>query len=367
MLPRHRFHSICPYFAMFPETFAEKWILALTKRGDFVLDPFSGRGTTATCALLAGRNAIACDVNDVAVCLTRAKTGAPSKAAVLRRLRDIKATFRKRAVSAEMHQLPEFFKHAFHPETLAQILHLRRSWQWRKRRTDCMLAAVGLGALHGESHRSGFYFSNQMPRTISTKPAYSIKFWQARGLVAPHRDVFEILEQRVGYRYESLPPTGEAKVLQCDMRQLPIALSDFDCPIRCAITSPPYFDVTNFEEDQWLRLWLLGGPETPVRNRQSRDDRHTFEDAYWKFIADMWRSLGTVVAKRGHVVVRLGSTRQSPDQLVKNLSGTSRFSGRRVALVSSESSVIGRRQTDVFRPGSVGCKVEVDCHFQLLN
>ena len=33
---RHRFHSICPYFAMFPESFAETWISNLTKRGDTV-------------------------------------------------------------------------------------------------------------------------------------------------------------------------------------------------------------------------------------------------------------------------------------------------------------------------------------------
>ena len=52
---RHRFHSICPYFAMFPESFAEYWIAALTKPSDLVLDPFSGRGTTATCALLMDR------------------------------------------------------------------------------------------------------------------------------------------------------------------------------------------------------------------------------------------------------------------------------------------------------------------------
>lgn len=49
---RHRFHSICPYFAMFPEAFAEQWIKKLTKPEETVLDPFSGRGTTALTALL---------------------------------------------------------------------------------------------------------------------------------------------------------------------------------------------------------------------------------------------------------------------------------------------------------------------------
>lgn len=28
-------------------------------------------------------------------------------------------------------------------------------------------------------------------------------------------------------------------------------------------TSPPYYGVTNYFYDQWLRLWLLGGPEKP--------------------------------------------------------------------------------------------------------
>ncbi len=52
---RHRFHSICPYFAMFPESFPEKWIDKLTNPGDTVFDPFSGRGTTPFQALLMNR------------------------------------------------------------------------------------------------------------------------------------------------------------------------------------------------------------------------------------------------------------------------------------------------------------------------
>src|SRR5260370_16931399 len=81
---RHRFHALCPYFAMFPESFASTWIVRLTKPGEIVLDPFSGRGTTAFQALLLHRRAIACDVNDVAACLTRRKTS-PPPFSVLRR------------------------------------------------------------------------------------------------------------------------------------------------------------------------------------------------------------------------------------------------------------------------------------------
>jgi hypothetical protein len=350
---------------MFPETFAERWISDLTKRGDTVLDLFSGRGTTATCALLSGRKAIACDVNDVAYCLTKAKTHAPSRPVLLKRIHELHKNYRARSVAKETENLPEFFRYAFHPETLKQVVYLRKSLDWRNRKADGMIAALTLGALHGEADKSTSYLSNQMPRTISTKPAYSVRFWKERKLTAPERNAFELLERGTHFRYESDAPKGEALVLNRDMRLLPLELGTFPGPVKCVITSPPYFDVTNFEEDQWLRLWFLGGPPYPTTNRLSRDDRHTFDTQYWRFIADMWRSLGLVLAKTSHVVVRLGSSRLAPEELKRQLIATSQFSGRKIELVDSECSEIRRRQTDAFRPGTVGCKVEIDCHFYM--
>ena len=51
---------------MFPEEFARNHIENLTDKGDLVLDPFSGRGTTLLQALLMERNALAADINPVA-------------------------------------------------------------------------------------------------------------------------------------------------------------------------------------------------------------------------------------------------------------------------------------------------------------
>ena len=294
---RHRFHSICPYFAMFPESFADKWISELTRPGEVVLDPFSGRGTTATCALLAGQRAVAADVNDVAYCLTKAKTNSPTLKTVQTRLRSLKSSFVSEPLGEKSCEPAGVCPDAFHPDTLRQIVYFRETLAWRTRKSDVMLAALGLGSLHGESTRSQAYFSNQMPRTISAKkPAYSIRFWKERGLQAPRRDVFHVLEQRLQYRYVSPRPQGEALILHRDMRELPWLADSLPGPIRCVITSPPYFHVTNFEEDQWLRLWFLGGPPHPTKNRLSRDDRHCFAADYWRFVSDMWRSLGSTVS-----------------------------------------------------------------------
>ena len=170
---------------MFPESFAEKWIGRLSRPGDVVLDPFSGRGTTAFQSVLMGRKSVACDVNDVAYCITRAKTKAPSLTTIRRRLTLLEKGYDQPRWSRVSKTLPEFFHVAYHKKTLSQILYLREALNWRANDTDCMIAGLTLGALHGESEKSPSYLSNQMPRTISTKPAYSVRFWKKHGRPVP--------------------------------------------------------------------------------------------------------------------------------------------------------------------------------------
>lgn len=164
-----------------------------------------------------------------------------------------------------------------------------------------------------------------MPRTISTKPAYSVRFWKERGFTAPEQDAFELLRKQAAFRYESPPPSGEAWILHRDMRQLAWISDQLPGPIGLVVTSPPDLDVTNFEEDQWLRLWFLGGPPYPTRGRISRDDRYERPDAYWGFIADMWRMLGSLVAKNGHVVIRMGGRGILPEEMITKLASSSQI------------------------------------------
>ncbi len=362
---RHRFHALCSYFAMFPESFAERWISKLTRRGDIVLDPFCGRGTTPFQALLMGRNAIGCDTNAVAYCVSRAKTNAPPLGSVLRRINQLEESLDRRRGRAEIDGLPEFFQYAFHRDTLTQILHLRRSLDYRQSATDCMVTALVLGSLHGEMDRSSRYLSNQMPHTISTKPAYSVRYWQEHKLKAPCRNAFDLLRAQARFRYECERPKGRGVVFHMDMRDLARREEIPLKTIRCVITSPPYFDVTNYAEDQWLRLWFLDGPPQPAVGSRSTDDRHSSIDAYWALLTDMWRSLGLVLGRNSNVVIRVGATRVSPARLVSGLEGVAEASRRKVRLLTSVVGEITRRQTDSFRPGSTGCKVEVDCHFHV--
>lgn len=362
---RHRFHALCPYFAMFPESFAETWVERLSAPGELVLDPFCGRGTAPFQAMLMGRQAIANDINPVAYCVTRAKTNAPSAAALRRRVTQLEKRCSGESADATEAGLPPFFASAYSPRTLSQVSFLRRSLRWRESDVDCMLAALILGILHGESQKTRSCLSNQMPRTISTKPAYSIRFWQRHGMTPPDREVFGLLREQIAFRYASEPLAARAQVLAGDFRDLHRKLADLRRQVKLIVTSPPYLDTTNYEEDQWLRLWFLGGPPHPTYKEISRDDRHENPDRYWQLIGDLWRVAGAMLAPKGHLVVRLGGRKLDPNRLARHLEGASVFARRRVVLKSTETSEIKGRQTDSFRPGSKGCRLEVDCCFQV--
>ncbi len=180
-------------------------VARFTKEGDFVFDPFSGRGTTLFESLLRGRNAAAVDINPVAFCLTRAKAEVPELQPVKTRLQNLKRAFGgtdQESLNEEAAALPSFFRRAFYCSTLRQLLFLRRRLRWRETAEDAFVAALVLGSLHGEMDRSPSYFSNQMPRTICLKPEYSMRYWNSHGLYPKKRDVFSMLASKVIFRLE---------------------------------------------------------------------------------------------------------------------------------------------------------------------
>jgi len=241
------------------------------------------------------------------------------------------------------------------------LLYLRDSIEWRSRKIDRFLAALGLSALHGESHRSPNCFSNRMPRTISTKPAYSVRWWDENGYTAPRRDVFEILREIALYRYRTGLPANKASVRQCDARQVSARFPNLSGEVTDIITSPPYLDTTNFAEDQWLRLLFLG--EDPSSARKRADHRHCDKENYWRFLEEAWSGVAPLLADRARIVVRIGGRRVSKDEALQGLTMTlKRGLKRKVRLADSGvSSEIMRSQANVFRGGIAKSKEHDFC------
>ena len=75
-------NAICPYWTMFPLSFPLA-ILAEANRGEWVLDPFCGRGTTLYAARKLGLPAVGIDSNEVASAIAAAKMVAAAPEAIV--------------------------------------------------------------------------------------------------------------------------------------------------------------------------------------------------------------------------------------------------------------------------------------------
>ncbi len=362
---RHRFHSICPYFAMFPETFVEKHLTASRYDG-IVFDPFCGRGTTVFQSLIQGRAAAGCDVNPVAVCVSGAKSDPPASADVRARLDELEDLCSETKQVADIpSRLEEFFSLCFASGTLGQVMFLRSVLDWETCRTDRFIAALSLGALHGESHRSSNYFSNRMPRTISTKPAYSVRWWRKHDYDPPERNVFDILRRVSVYRFTTPPPRSAALIRKADARCASSAFPSMHGEVTDVITSPPYLDTTNYREDQWLRCWFLG--EEPLSRMDDDDGRHTNVERYWKFLTEAWAGVSDLIADEARFVVRIGGRRLKKDEIrCKLLATMSAGLDRQVTLIGpGVTSEVKRSQANSFRGSKPSTTVEHDFCFSI--
>lgn len=363
---RHPFHSICPYFAMFPEHFVRDQLFAYSRPGDLVLDPFSGRGTTLFESVLNNRTSIGTDINPVAACISGAKVSPPKSKTVFSRLSNLESTFRE--VGDTLKSPSPFFDACFDRYTLRQILFLRSELKWRRSKVDRFIAAMMLGALHGESHRTELCLSNRMPRTISTKPDYSVRWWQSKGLVAPKRDAFAILRRLTTFRFSQAVPTTGGAVRLADARKCSDLFAKQLGKVRLMVTSPPYIDTTDYSEDQWLRLWFLGGEPFP-QARLNKDDRYTNPDDYWDFLEEVWCGCSELMARKSTIVIRIGG-KAAGEELFEGVSQTLREglrgSGLKVREKYQYASLIRRRQTNVFRPGTSNDRHEFDFTFEIL-
>jgi hypothetical protein len=345
---------------MFPPGFVERYVLAFTNPGDIVFDPFSGRGTTIFESLLLGREAFGLDINPVAACVSAAKADPPARSSLLNRIEDLRAKCSDGGPVDSPNT--EFFRACYAQSTLRQVVFLRNSLKWKTSKVDRFIAAMALGCLHGESHKSKNCFSNRMPRTISTKPDYSVRWWAAKGLVAPERDVFDILKSQVDFRFAKGVPTvvGEARL--GDVRNATSMFRKLKGRVQLVVTSPPYLDTTDYGEDQWLRLWFLGGEERP-RGRIFADARHETSDVYWTFLAAAWTGIAGLLAPDCTIVIRIGGTSFSAPEMEEGVLTSLRAGLGLQSLDIIQPlnvSEIKNRQTNVFRPGTTGKRLEYD-------
>jgi hypothetical protein len=272
--------------------------------GQVVLDPFAGRGTSVYSAAINGRIGIGIEINPVGWAYAQTKLSPASRMLVEARIKEI-GRIARRYRSAAL-SLPVFFHRCYRLPVRSFLLAARANLDWRHSVVDRTLMSILLVHLHG---KTGNALSNQLRQAKAMSPRYAVQWWSARGLKAPEVDPVEYLLNRVAWRYAKGVPTitpGSRAYLADSIRALPRLRTTLPGKASLLFTSPPYYGITDYHYDQWLRLWLLGAP--PYARRTGLPNRGRFESVsgYGQLLTDVFNRAASVLHPEGTIYVRTG-------------------------------------------------------------
>jgi hypothetical protein len=356
-------NTVCPYYTMFPLEFPLAR-LARAEPGEWVLDPFCGRGTTMFAARLRGLGCVGIDSNPIAAAIAAAKLTDASPDEIV----ELARTILYEAPPPRDVPASQFWEMCFHPKTLRGICVVRERLL-RSCRTDAEVAlrALMLGILHGPKHKSvPTYLSNQMPRTYATKPDAAVRFWKKHRLTAPPAvDVLDAISRRARHTFASTPPAVAGAVHLGDARRAHRLLPT-SRKFSWVITSPPYFGMRTYRPDQWLRNWFLGG-EARVDYAQEGQLAHHAEK-FGDELASVWRAVARRCVPGARLIVRFGYLPSIPidacDLLRSSLAKAD--SGWRLKRwVDAGSSSNGKRQSQQFGRCTDDAACEIDAYARL--
>jgi hypothetical protein len=173
--------------------------------------------------------------------------------------------------------------------------------------------------LHGKRQNS---LSNQMRQTKAMSPQYAVRWWKERDLRPPEIDPLEFMLKKVDWRYRkgTLGKTKSRIYLGDSREQLKIlAKGAFANKARLLFTSPPYQGVTNYFYDQWLRLWLLGGPSQPRSPKNNCKGRFDNKQAYTRLLQTIFTDSKAILTPGAVVYVRTDARKFTYDSTVEAL------------------------------------------------
>ncbi|MBI2428124.1 MAG: DNA adenine methylase [Ignavibacteriales bacterium] len=250
----HSLHEVS-YRACFKPQLPRFFIERLTKEGDVVYDPFSGRGTTMLEAALLGRNVIANDVNPLSAILSCPRLFIPTIDELEERLEKIPPQ-KKNKPDIDLSMF-------YHKKTLDEMAAIRTYLSKSKSdRIDAWIRMVATNRLTG--HSKGFFSVYTLPpnqaasqsgqRKINTQRKQKPEYRNTRGIILKKslqlmRDVDDEVRsslKKIGKR--SLFLTGDAR------RTKEIRSSS----VQLTVTSPPFLDIVQYAQDNWLRCWFNG-------------------------------------------------------------------------------------------------------------
>ena len=302
----HSVHEVS-YRACFKPQLPEFFIRRLTNPGDIVLDPFMGRGTTPVEAGLLGRTAFGNDINPLSVLLTRPRLRSQSYRAIQKALMEIDWT-----VSVDV---PDELLAFYHPETLRRICVLR-DYLLRNAPLDTddpdsaldWIRMVAINRLTG--HSAGFFSVYSLPPNQAVSVESQRRINEKRNQTPPMRDLVSIILKKTRTLLRSGLPHDTNRCLSVGAADKLGAISDNS--VALTVTSPPFLDIVQYADDNWLRCWFAG-----IDTSQVSISMHKTETAWEAMVRSVLEEQVRVLRPGGHVAFEVGEVRNGKVLLEK--------------------------------------------------
>ncbi len=352
---------------MFPLGYPSRILRRHKHESPIVLDPFYGRGTTLFAARNLKLQAWGIDSSPVAVAITKAKLATCESEDVLRLAQHLIDETATKSIPRT-----QFFRSAFRLKTLTQLCALREGLLELMEDSDAaaILRAAVLGCLHGPMSKNisgAGYFSNQMPRTYASKPRYAVRYWRKHQLSAPRIDVMAVLKRKIS-RFAKLSAESSNSINQVllgDSQQESV-YKGIPKKASIVVTSPPYYGMRTYVQDQWLRSWFLGGP-SDVDYSSGSQLQHSGQDVFIKSLAKVWENIATSESDDLHMYVRFGmipSAKADAKALFRSSLEESGISWKEISVRSANTASTGKRQAGQMKAAS---EPAVEFDFQVLR
>jgi len=250
------------YRACFKPQLPRYFIERFTAPGEIVYDPFMGRGTTPIEAALLGRIPWGNDANPLSSTLTKPRLQPPTIDEIATRLGGVDWQAKV--------DCPEELLTFYHPETLQEICALRH-WLLDTGRntvieeshaTDAWIQMVAVNRLTG--HSPGFFSVYTLPPNQAVSIASQSRINSKRKQTPPRRDVPKLIQKKSDRLLRDVTPELRRSLWQTAERSKfssqPAAATTCLPPTSVAlvVTSPPFLNVVQYADDNWLRCWFLG-------------------------------------------------------------------------------------------------------------
>lgn len=308
----HSLHEVS-YRACFKPQLPRFFIENFTNEGDIVYDPFTGRGTTIIEAALLKRNVISNDINPISLILCKSRLFIPDLHDLKLRLDSIKIW---KVIKPDI-ELDMFF----HKDTFDEIISIKnylleKEIKGTKDGLDNWIQMVATNRLTG--HSSGFFSVYTLPPNQAVSKEGQKKINEKRKQVPEYRNTKEIILKKSKQLLKDITIDDKINLKQASLNSIFLNNDARSTPeigdevVKLTVTSPPFLDVVQYADDNWLRCWF----NDIDANAEGKKITMSRKITDWENVMnDVFKELYRITKGGGYVAFEVGEVRNGKIKL----------------------------------------------------